>query len=189
MAGRPKKENRGDQIMIHETDVSPSQETFRTDRKMQSRNWDDHSKREQRKPISFSLGSRFNIQEHVKEEGYSYAYIPYNVGGEEKRDLYFEAIDRRGFEPVKASSHPDLARRYDLSPFKRREEDEFIHQGGQILMRRLEEYKKAEDEFYDERNSRNNHMVEMRKMGNPTLKDERRIGAYDRGKGAYGNRF
>lgn len=115
--------------------------------------------------LSFGEDSGFNVPEHVKEEGWSYSFIPYMSGGTELYDDYENAIERRGFEVVTASTHPTLKRRHKHSPFSRKEEesDETIKKGGQILMRRREEVAKEEANYFNEKNARQQFMVDMHK--------------------------
>lgn len=134
---------------------------------------------EERPPIVFSENSRFNVPQAIKDADplHSYSYIAYMSGGTEKRDEYYDAIHRRYFKPVRASENPILARRYELDPFDKKDEDDLIKVGGQILMKRPIEAKEAEDKYYDEKNSRNAYISEMhnsRDLSRPRMiRDER----------------
>lgn len=133
-----------------------------------------------RKPIRYSEGSAFNVPEaiRVSDPEHSYAYIPYHSGGKDLTNEYDDAIYRRGFMPVKRSSHPLLKRNQIDSPFARQEEDDLIKYGGQILMKRTLEDKQSEDDFYNERNARQNYIRELHSNSNPgspkIFQDERK---------------
>lgn len=127
---------------------------------------------ETRAPIVYSDVSGFNVPAHIRENDpdHSYAYIPYVCAGKELEHEYSDAIFNRGFQPVKASEHPILSRRYHLSPFAQKKDDELIKHGGQVLMKRPTEYKKAEDNIFDEKIARDNY---IRKMHSQNANDPR----------------
>lgn len=133
-----------------------------------------------RAPIVFGEGSAFNVPSAVRESDpeHSYSYIAYSSGGKDLRQEYEDAVYRRGFQPVKRSSHPLLNRNMVDSPFGREEDDDLIKYGGQILMKRPVETAKAEDDFYNERNARQNYIRELHSNSNPgspkVIQDERR---------------
>lgn len=127
---------------------------------------------ESRAPITFSEGSGFNVPAHIRESdpNHSYAYIPYICAGKELEHEYSDAIFNRGFQPVKATDHPSLSRRYHMSPFAERKDDDLIKMGGQVLMKRPLEYKQAEDRVFDEKIARDNY---IRKMHSQNANDPR----------------
>lgn len=140
---------------------------------------------EERPPVSYGDGSKFNLPKEVvqkyKENGYSLSFIMYMCGKEEDKENYFDAIDR-GYHPVMASELPQLARRYEISPFSQKEEDSLVRRGGQVLMKRSIEQDRAEKEYYSEKNARQNYMAEMYKQSDPSkprvMFDERKRGMF-----------
>lgn len=121
-----------------------------------------------RKPLLYSQGSRFNIPKEVidADPDHYYSFIVYSSMNEENRENFYDAIDR-GYEAVKGSEHPILARRYDLSPFDKKVEDDVIKRGGQILMKRPMEIHEEEMKIYNEHNHRQEYMAEMHRSRDP----------------------
>jgi len=104
-----------------------------------------------RAPITVARGSFFNVPREVldSDPDHSYSFIPYYSGGQELLEVYEEAVHVDGFRPVKRSSHPLLKRQTVETPFSRKEDDDLVKVGGQILMKRPIEYK-IEDDKNDE---------------------------------------
>lgn len=140
---------------------------------------------EERPPVSYGDGSKFNLPKEVvqkyEENGYSLSFVMYMCGKEEDRENYFDAIDR-GYSPVMASELPQLARRYEISPFSTKEEDGLVRRGGQVLMKRSSELDRKEKEYYSEKNARQSFMSELFKQTDPTkprvIFDERTRGKF-----------
>lgn len=132
-----------------------------------------------RAPVSFATGSRFNVPKEVIESDpdHSYEYIAYQSGGVDLTSEYDEAVYRRGFAPVERSQHPTLSRNDIANPFGKKQEDNLVKQGGQILMKRPIEVKKAEDDFFNEFTARQNYIKQMHSNRDPgstkMLADER----------------
>ena len=124
---------------------------------------------EGRAPIVFGEGSAFNVPEAIRlsDPEHSYSYIAYTSGGKDLRSEYDDAVYRRGFQPVKRSSHPLLGRSLVDSPFGRQDDDDLQKVGGQILMKRPIEVAKAEEEYYSERVARQNYIRNMHANANP----------------------
>ncbi len=143
--------------------------TKRSSRATENRSYDGRVT-EERPPIVYSNGTRFNLPTDLinGDPDHKYSFIVYSSGNQEQKENYFEAIDR-GYQPVRASEHPTLARRYNLSPFDRKEEDDLIKRGGQILMKRPSDVHKAEEDYYNERTHRQNYMADMYKQHDPRL--------------------
>lgn len=161
--------------------MSESRLTTRTSRNAESRVHDGRISEESgRTPIVFGEGTAFNVPEAVRlsDPEHAYAYVPYHSGGVDLRHEYEDAVYRRGFQPVKRSSHPLLKRNMVDSPFAREEDDDLIKYGGQVLMKRTVEMQKAEERFYDEQNSRQNYIRELhsnQNLGAPKIfQDERK---------------
>lgn len=127
---------------------------------------------EARPAIMFSEGSGFNVPEAIRlgDPDHRYAYIPYVCAGKELEHEYSDAIFNRGFEPVRASDHPTLSRRYAMSPFAERKDDDLIKLGGQVLMKRHIDNARQEDSRFDEKIARDNY---IRKMHSQNANDPR----------------
>ena len=158
-----------------------TEETKRAARSTESRAHEGRISNE-RPPIVFGSGSRFNIPISVIKDDpdHAYSFVVYSSGNEEQKENYFDAIDR-GYKPVPASEHPSLARNYELSPFERREDgDQLIRRGGQVLMKRPIELHDAENEHYDSEKQRQEYMADMYKQSDPRhpkpFLDERKRG-------------
>ena len=104
-------------------------------------------------PVSYMMGSRFNLPEqlveNLRKSGYEPGWIAYSRAKVEDKENYFDAVDRE-YQPIMASEAPELSRKYDLNPFGSREEDTLIRRGGQILMKRPIEAHLAEQQHYNE---------------------------------------
>lgn len=118
---------------------------------------------DERAPIVYSEDSRFNVPASIRESDpeHVYAYIPYKCGGKELEDDVYNAIEKDGFIPVRASEHPALKRRYDLGLFAKKDEDDLIKTGGQLLMKRTVEAQKRSDIKYDAAIAQQNYMREL----------------------------
>lgn len=141
--------------------------TTRRLRSADSRNFESRSASE-RPPIAYGLLSRFNISKEIiksyADQGYELNWVMYSSGNVEQKENYFSAIERNHI-PVLASEHPEFRRNYDMNPFgEKNPVDQFISKGGQILMKRKEEYCAAEREHYDSENRRQDFMTEMHRM-------------------------
>lgn len=127
---------------------------------------------EERPPIVFGLGSRFNLPDSVvkrlKEAGKVPGFVVYSSGNVEQKENYYNATDRH-WKPLVASDFPELARQYELTPFSTKEEDQLIRRGGQIAMVRDKEIDDAEKKHYDEANRREQYMIDMYKQSDPRL--------------------
>lgn len=136
---------------------------------------------EERPPIVFGGGSRFNLPKNVikklKDDGKVPAFVVYSSGNTEQKENYFEAAER-GWKPLQANDFPELSRQYEMSPFGKREEDQLIRRGGQIAMVRDEAIDKAEKDYYDAEKQRQEYMTDMYKQSDPRypkpFMDERR---------------
>jgi hypothetical protein len=106
---------------------------------------------QRRAPITIGTGSFFNVPQEIlrSDPDHSYSFIPYHSGGRELLEEYEEAVYVDGFVPVKRSSHPLLKRNAVETPFSRKEEDDLVKVGGQILMKRPIEYKIEQDKVQD----------------------------------------
>ena len=93
--------------------------TRRSTRSMQNRSKDSRVT-EERPPVSYSMGSKFNLPkslvENMRKAGYEPGWIVYSRGKEEDKENYFDAIDRE-YQCVPASEAPELARRYEMNIF------------------------------------------------------------------------
>lgn len=129
--------------------------------------------------ITFGDGSKFNVPKEVIESDpeHSYHFVPYQSGGDDLINEYEDAIYGRGMMPVKCSEHPSLRRHVVDGPFKR-SDDDLYKIGGQILMKRPKEIDKAEQAYFDERNSRDEYIRSLHSNVNPgspkMFQDERR---------------
>lgn len=131
--------------------------------------------------VSLGEDSAFNLPQSFLEKHpeKSFAFIPYLCGGVELVDDYYDAVNKRNFEPASASMFPELSRRTVVSPFAKKEEDDLIKVKGQVLMCRSIDDKKAEDKKYDEYNARQEYLKSLHTMdpSNPHLfVDDRRWG-------------
>lgn len=127
---------------------------------------------EKRPAIVFEEGSAFNVPESIRlsDPEHAYGYVPYQSGGVDLKHQYEDAVYRRGYMPVKRSSHPLLSRNMIDSPFAPEAEDDLVKVKGHVLMKRTQEMEKAESDFYEERNARQNYIREMHSQaaGNPS---------------------
>lgn len=156
-------------ISAPETMTDASGKSRRASRSTESRSYEARVT-EERPPIAYGDGSRFNLPKEViekyKDNGYSLSFVMYMCGKEEDKENYFSAIER-GYTPVMASELPQLARRYSLSPFSQKEEDSLVRRGGQVLMKRLSDVDIAEKENYSEMHARQRIMSELHKQTDP----------------------
>lgn len=124
---------------------------------------------EERPPIVFGGGTRFNVPPSVMKDDpdHVYGFVVYSSGNTEQKENYYEAMDR-GWKPVPAAEHPSLSRGYEMTPFERREEgDQLIRRGGQILMKRTTETHTAEQDYFDSEKQRQQYMADMYKQNDP----------------------
>jgi len=123
---------------------------------------------EERPPIVFGGGSRFNLPSNVVKKLHDsdkvVGFVVYSSGNVEQKENYFDAIDR-GWKPLDAREFPELSRQYELSPFGKTEEDYFIRRGGQIAMIRDKEIDDSEKDYYDSEKQRQEYMAAMYKQG------------------------
>src|SRR3982751_3704375 len=105
---------------------------------------------DERPPIVFGGGSRFNFPESVvkklKDSGKVVGFVVYSSGNIEQKENYFSAIDR-GWRALDSREFPELSRQYSLSPFGKTEEDYLIRRGGQIAMIRDKEIDDSERDY------------------------------------------
>lgn len=154
-----------------------SEKTSRTraPRAVDSRLYDSREQERADHPaLSFDESSSFNVPRAVLDSDpyHKYAYVTYHSSGTDLIGQYEEAVYKRGFMPVKESAHPALSRHIVDSPFSRTESGGLVKCRGQILMKRTIEADKAEDDFYNERNSRDNYTRKMhtaKGMGGPEM--------------------
>ncbi len=133
----------------------------------------------ERKVVSLGEDSAFNLPKSFidKHPDKSFCFVPYICGGVELQDDYYDAVHKRGFQPVLTSAYPELSRRLPNSPFGKKEEEELVKVKGQVLMVRDIEDKENEERKYDEYNARQEYLKSLHTMDprNPTLLvDERR---------------
>lgn len=125
---------------------------------------------EQRSPIVFGGGSRFNLPSNVikklNDSGKVLGFVVYSSGNTDQKENYFDALDR-GWKPLDAREFPELIRQYELSPFGTKEEDYLIRRGGQIAMIRDKEIDDAEKDYYDSEKQRQEYMASMYKQSDP----------------------
>lgn len=125
---------------------------------------------EERPPIVFGGGSRFNLPANVnrklQDSGKVLGFVVYSSGNVDQKENYFNALDR-GWRPLDAREFPELIRQYELSPFGVREEDYLIRRGGQIAMIRDKEIDDAEKDYYDSEKQRQEYMASMYKTADP----------------------
>ncbi len=114
--------------------------------------------KKERPAITISLGSRFNLPKEILDDpDYVYGWVAYSCNGEELPEAVEEALDSYWL-PVPKEEYPSLARRYIGDIFGRKEEEQLIKKGGQVLMKRERD---IDDEFakaYNERNLRDEEM-------------------------------
>jgi hypothetical protein len=125
---------------------------------------------EERAPIVFGGGSRFNLPLNVvkklRENGKEPGFVVYSSGNEEQKENYYNALDR-GWKPLQACDYPELSRQYEMSPFAQKEESQLIRRGGQIAMTRDIELHNAEKDHYDSEKQRQQYMADMYKQTDP----------------------
>lgn len=122
---------------------------------------------DERAPIVFAHVSQFNIDETTRaDKRYKFGYVPYIVGNDEVHLPYDNAV-RKGWEKAPASEYSQLRRIHD-DPFRRRDaEDDFIRNGGQLMMRRPIEIDEAEDQHYIEENAHRDKMIAAHQIDTP----------------------
>lgn len=111
---------------------------------------------DEREPIRENMNwgrfGRFNIDPSIQARfpNHVLSWIVYSRANEEDRGNYEDAIGRR-YMPVLKSEVPEYDHDGYLSPFDQKEigNDQLIRRGGQILMKRLEEHHKAENEYWN----------------------------------------
>lgn len=113
----------------------------------------------ERPPLDFSIGSRFNIPKEITEADPDniYGFIPYMAGGEQLQDIVDDAVER-GWWPVLKSEHPILARRYLSDVFGKTEQCDYIKKGGQIAMKRSRIDHDHEMDQYKQMDKRNEEL-------------------------------
>jgi hypothetical protein len=125
---------------------------------------------EERSPIVFGGGSRFNLPANVlkklNDSGKVLGFVVYTSGNVDQKENYYDALDR-GWKPLDAREYPELIRQYELSPFGTKEEDYLIRRGGQIAMIRDKEIDDAEKDYYDSEKQRQEYMASMYKQSDP----------------------
>lgn len=125
---------------------------------------------DERPPIVFGGGSKFNLQANVvkkvKDSGKVLGFVVYSSGNTDQRENYFDAMER-GWVPLDARDFPELKRQYQLSPFANREEDYLIRRGGQIAMMRDKEIDDAENAHYNAERRRQEVLSEMYAQTDP----------------------
>jgi len=153
------------------SEIQISENNIRTARSSSSREARSR-KSEERSPVVFGGGSRFNlpmsIVNKLKDAGKVAGFVVYSSGNTEQKENYYDAVDR-GWKPMNADDFPELVRQYELSPFGNREEDRLIRRGGQIAMIRDIETHIAEKDYYDAEKRRQQYMSEMYKQEDPRL--------------------
>jgi hypothetical protein len=121
---------------------------------------------EERPPIVFGGGSRFNLPQNIikklQDNGKVLGFVVYSSGNVEQKENYDTAIER-GWKPLDSREFPELSRQYELSPFGTREEDYLIKRGGQVAMVRDKEIDDAERDYYDSEKQRQEYMASMYK--------------------------
>lgn len=141
----------------------------RNSRNVESRAFESREANE-RPPIVFGGGSRFNLPSSVvqklRDNDQEPGFVVYSSGNAEQKENYYNAIDR-GWRPLSALEHPELARQYEMSPFGAREEDQLIRRGGQIAMVRDTATHIAEQDYYDSEKQRQEYMADMYKQTDP----------------------
>ena len=151
----------------HGNVVESAPKTRRSSRNMQSRAYEGRVV-SAKAPVSYMMGSRFNLPEqlveNLRKSGYEPGWIAYSRAKTEDKENYFDAIDRE-YQPILASEAPELARRYELNPFGNREEDSLIRRGGQILMKRPIEAHQAEQKHYNEIHLRQQQHSDLFRQG------------------------
>lgn len=107
-----------------------------------------------RVPLNFFSLSKFNLTKEFldKNRDYVYSYIPNRCQGEELTDYFHDKMDK-GWVTVEGQEYHNQNKFTYRSPLERKS-DEFIHKGGQYLMKRSKEIDDLEKEFW--RNRRNN---------------------------------
>ncbi len=127
---------------------------------------------EERAPIVFGGGSRFNLPSKVIKKLHDsdkvIGFVVYSSGNVDQKENYNDAIDR-GWRPLDSREYPELSRQYELSPFGVREEDYLIRRGGQIAMIRDKEIDDAEKDYYDSEKQRQEYMAAMYKQQDPRM--------------------
>jgi len=164
--------------MEEESNINIESKNPRASRSMELRGFKEGRVKDERPPIVFGLGSRFNLPpqlvQRFKDDGYVLSWVVYSSGGSDHKENYYEAIDK-GYQPLPASAAPELMRQYELTPFGdgKREEasNQLIQKGGQTLMKRPIEIHNAEEDFYDSENQRQQYMSDLYRAGqaNPSL--------------------
>lgn len=135
-----------------------------TETRSSSRASTSRKPREERPPIVFGGGSRFNFPDTVikklEKTDKVLGFVVYSSGNLEQKENYFNAIDR-GWKPLDSREFPELSRQYELSPFGKSEEDYLIRRGGQIAMIRDKDIDDAERDHYDSEKHRQEYMADM----------------------------
>lgn len=125
---------------------------------------------EERAPIVFGGGSRFNLPASVvkklRDSGKEPGFVVYSSGNTDQKENYYDALDR-GWKPIQACDYPELSRQYEMSPFEQKEESQLIRRGGQIAMIRDSQTHNAEKDYYDSEKQRQQYMADMYKQTDP----------------------
>lgn len=151
-----------DDDFAHEEGETPkasrkASESVRVSRHSEGRAQTARVKKE-RPAITISLGSRFNLPKEILDDpDYVYGWVAYSCSGEELQQGVEEAFDSYWL-PVPKDEYPTLSRRYISDVFGRKEEDQLIRKGGQILMKREREIDDEFNKAYNERNERDQEM-------------------------------
>lgn len=122
----------------------------------------------ERPPIVWGMGSQFNYDQSVIDDiRYQFGWVPYIIANDEVSIPYDNAI-KQYWEPTPASEYAQLKRHYK-DPFNRgRETDEdFVKRGGLISMRRLKEYEKSEEAYYNEENNHKERVIDNYREATP----------------------
>lgn len=147
-----------------EPEVSIPAPLRRSSRSMQSRNHEGRVE-DARDPLVYAGISRFNLPKSLIDRfpEFRFCWVVYSSGNQETKENYFDMCDK-GYQPVRASECPELARHYALSPFAKKEEDELILRGGQILMKASREVAEKWDRYYQERSDAQHTIAETNRL-------------------------
>lgn len=111
-----------------------------------------------RENMNWGNFGRFNIDPSIQARfpNHVLCWVVYSRKNEEDKDNYEDAIGRY-YSPVLKSEIPEYDHDGYLSPFdqKERGNDQLIRRGGQVLMKRMKEYHKAENDHWRQEYNQN----------------------------------
>ena len=106
----------------------------------------------ERENLNWGRFGRFNIDPAIQARfpNLVLAWIVYSHRNEEDRENYQDAVERK-YMPVLKSEVPEYDQDAYLTPFDQSERgnDKLIRRGGQIMMKRLKTYHKAENDYWN----------------------------------------